>query len=189
MTSSNGSHESNKTNDNVSHLSIKSELNNKVDYFPRGIDKVFRNLVAIEVADCGLKEINNLENFVKLKYLKLIKNDIKVIESETFRQNKNLEKIELTGNKIIHIDSSAFHSLKHLKILDLRGNICISKKGRHSGIKKFLKEVKEKCANGTELESYKIMENGSKSDAGMRNFNFGVLIFVVFLKIVKFFES
>ena len=85
-----GEHEQRwRTNDDVTGF---YSGNRKLHYFPRGLEKFFKNLNAIYIGTSGLKEIHqaDLKSLTNLIYLSLSNNEIEVIEEGLFDFNFDL---------------------------------------------------------------------------------------------------
>lgn len=121
-----GNHENLRSNDDVTWITIS---NGTMDYFPKGIDKIFKNLNGIRITNVDLKKIKqeDIKKFPKLKFLNLSFNKITKIEGNTFQFNPMLEHISLSNNEISHIGIKTFSDLKSLKQLLLKGNKCRNK--------------------------------------------------------------
>lgn len=137
------------TNDNV--LGIYDQNGGKnIKFFPRGLDKIFKNLILIDLNNGRIKEIHqiDLKVFPKLEALDLFENDIQVIEAGTFDSNPNLKVVWLT-NKILHVESNVFSNLKVLIYLYLPSNPCINKSARNSLIEvnNLAQEAYAMCLN------------------------------------------
>lgn len=119
-----GSHDGNKTNDDVKGLNIFSIK--KVKFFPKNVEKFFKNLIGIQIWSSQLDEIkqSDLKSWPLLKYLFLSQNNIKFLEKDLFRYNNELKTIWLSGNQISYIDPDVFDSLKNLQSLRIDGNKC-----------------------------------------------------------------
>lgn len=87
-----------------------------IQYFPRGLEKLFKNLEFIFIEYAGLKEIHqaDLKPFPKLVYLSLMYNSIQVLESGVFDANPNLEILAFVANDLVHIDPNVFDNLPKL---------------------------------------------------------------------------
>lgn len=100
----------------------------QINYFPKGLDVVFRDLVLIQITKCQLKEINHddLKPFSDLHVLHLDENEIETIGLDLFSHNSKLEEIHFTLIKISSIHPKVFNNLNSLKVLSLKGNLCIT---------------------------------------------------------------
>ncbi|KAL7010819.1 hypothetical protein ACKWTF_013960 [Chironomus riparius] len=132
ITSVSTNHSSGKTHDDVQGIYDQNGGKN-IQFFPRGLDKIFKNIIMIDLNNGRIKEIHqiDLKVFPKLEALDLYDNDIQVIEAGTFDFNPNLKVIWLT-NKILHVESNVFESLNGLIYLYLPSNPCIDKSARNS---------------------------------------------------------
>lgn len=146
ITSSNGTHISGKNNDDVQGFSMSG--NSIVYYFPRGIEKIFKNLKGFILRSSELKEIHqsDLKVFPNLTYLELYSNDIQVIEEGLFDYNPELKVIWLSNNKITHVHPNVFDSLKNLVTLYFSPNTCINKYGLDAkNLKESIRQIKIQC--------------------------------------------
>jgi len=142
-----GTHKAGYNNDNVENLNIKQ---GKIHYFPRGLNKIFKNLKAIEISGTGLKEIHqsDLKDFPQLKKLWLATNDLEILEENLFEFNPNLELVSLSSNKISLIDPNVFSKLTSLNALYLGSNTCINMGANNpTEVKNIIKTVKAQCIN------------------------------------------
>lgn len=143
-----GQHLMEKTRDDVKFF---NSYEKKVNFFPRDLTKLFKNVERVKIYGANLREItkDDLEQFgLKLKSLWLYNNKIDVIESDTFSFNKNLEEIHIGTNKIKHIQNGAFRGLDKLLELHLQSNPCTTgddwADSRHKMIQ-VIKRVNDKC--------------------------------------------
>ena len=143
-----GEHKSGFKNDNVEGFYISSK--GQIHYFPRGLDKFFKNLKGIQISDTGLKEIHqsDLKHFTQLKVLYLFSNQLEVLEENLFEFNPNLELINLDTNKISYIDPNVFDKLTKLKNLYLSKNACFDMEAENpTAIQNVIKAAKSNCIN------------------------------------------
>ncbi|XP_070495993.1 keratocan-like [Chironomus tepperi] len=124
--------------------------NKTTQYFPRGLDSVFKNLKVIEISHGHLKDIRreDLNSFDLLEVLYLYANDIEILEEGIFDNNVNLKFITLSENRIIHIDQNAFSKLHQLTDLYLNKNECIDLQADNlSPLDKVINAAKNMCNN------------------------------------------
>ncbi|XP_070497791.1 leucine-rich repeat-containing protein 15-like [Chironomus tepperi] len=143
-----------------------------IQYFPRGIDKFFKNIKLIDINKGHIKEIHqaDLKVFPKLESLDLCANDIQVIEAGTFDFNINLKVIWLSS-KIVHIESNVFTNLSSLSYLYLRLNPCIDKNAANSltDVKALAQEAYTMCKDSTYTRlNYQL--NNLESELSSRTF-------------------
>ncbi|XP_070501450.1 putative leucine-rich repeat-containing protein DDB_G0290503 [Chironomus tepperi] len=135
-------------NDNVEVFSV---LGVQIDFFPRGLNKIFKNIKGIYIASAGLKEIHqkDLKHFPYLKYLALHANNLEILEKNLFEFNPDLEVIYLNFNKISHIDPNVFDKLTKLKSLNLNSNVCIKldASNNSTAVQNVIKTAKNQCIN------------------------------------------
>ena len=94
--SSTGTHLDQKSYDDVLTIDAK---NKNIQYFPKGLELIFKNLKAIDLQSCRLKQLD-----------------------EIFDYNPHLELMPFYRIKIFHIDSHMFDSLNELNYLILEKN-------------------------------------------------------------------
>lgn len=144
--SATGKHLSNKIFDDVEGFEAD---NLTTHYFPRGLEKIFKNLKMIDINNGRLKEIHqdDLKPFPKLVCLELYENDIESLEKGLFDYNPKLEMIWLSSNKIVHIDANLFDNLVKLTYLSLDANRCISEFAENNTekVKEIIRYSKENC--------------------------------------------
>jgi len=143
-----GTHLSGYNNDNVEAISITQ---GQINYFPRGLNKIFKNLKGISIVSTGFKEIHqsDLKDFPKLMNLYLYSRNIEILEENLFEFNPNLELVHLNTNKITHIDPKVFDKLTKLKYLYLQLNTCINMSAINSptDLQSIIKTAQANCTN------------------------------------------
>ena len=121
----------------------------KTEVFPRGLEKIFKNIKFINIQYGRIKEIHqsDLKPFPQLKYLSFWQNDIETIEEGLFDFNPKLAVIGLDGNKISKIHPNVFDHLSNLYSLWLRQNQCIDNyaQDNSTAVKEVIKHVKLQC--------------------------------------------
>lgn len=148
-----GSHQTNKSNDDV--LSFHMERKN-VQNFPKGLEKIFKNLIRIGIKFCSLQEVtqDDLKPFPKLVTLALYDNKIEVLEAGTFAHNKNLQIVDLQNNSLVHIDADVFGELSHLKLLLIASSLCVNMNAVNNfdEYNEVIKRINHNCTNSRFLE-------------------------------------
>lgn len=148
VTVQNEKHHVDKTNDDVIAF---SSVNKTTLYFPRGLEKFFKNLQAIYLEHGRLQEVHqrDFSPYSDLKALYLGNNDIQVLEDGLFDFNVNLEFVSFWGSKIIHIDEGAFKNLQKLSHLWLNYNNCSTKwvSDDLEEVKVLIKELGVTCSD------------------------------------------
>lgn len=148
-----GDHKNGHTNDDVKALCINGK---NTSYFPKGLEKLFKNLRRIRIAHGQLKEISqaDFQPFPWLIELTLNGNDIRVLENGIFEYNLNLAYINIAENKIVHIGNSVFDHLTKLTKLILTLNNCTKKASINDnmGIKEMIGRAKKSCISSEFLE-------------------------------------
>ncbi|KAL7013009.1 hypothetical protein ACKWTF_015148 [Chironomus riparius] len=141
-----GTHESYRSDYDVTGIYSSSK---KIEVFPRGLEKIFKNLKLIAIYYGRLTEVHqaDLKPFTKLVYLSLANNDIKIIEEGLFDFNPKLAFISFAENKILQIHSTVFNNLKELRHLILEGNACTNRRADSSvfQVKYIIGEFTAKC--------------------------------------------
>ena len=102
ITGASGEHFSGKSSD--SEIVFYSYDRN-VHFFPKGLDKVFRNLNGIILYSepiCLIQQ-SDLKPYTKLVFLQLADTNIEVLEDGLFDFNLELKYLALNENKILHI--------------------------------------------------------------------------------------
>lgn len=119
-----GAHWEGRENFDVEAIRVINEP--KIDFLPQGIDEIFPNLLLINFARTGLKEIHqsDLRKFPKLKDAAFYLNSIESMEEDLFKFNPDLEAISFYGNKISYIHPNVFDGLEKLRYLDFFNNTC-----------------------------------------------------------------
>lgn len=131
-------------------------------YFPKNLEKFFKNVELIIIQHLKLLEItqSDLKPFKELKYLSLENNNISCIERDLFKFNTELRVIKLNSNKIKYIFSAVLDHLVNLKYLWLNSNECIKANHNSYGDRdetlKLIEEVKKECSNDNKKETKRI---------------------------------
>jgi Leucine-rich repeat (LRR) protein len=143
-----GSHLSGKNNDDVTCF-ISSEASYVVEYFPRNLENIFKNLKMIAIEHGRLKEIkqSDLRPFPKLVTVWLSNNDIEFLEDGLFAYNPELVSVNFHYNKIIHIGTQVFENLNKLRWLWLNENKCINLDAYNNqkAVREIIRQTKSKC--------------------------------------------
>ena len=144
-----GKHVEDKTNDDVEGFWINYT---QVEYFPRGLSKIFPILTQVVVVNCGLKEISrkDLEGLGNLDRLCLCSNKLKSLPNDLFVETPSLRFICFKENKIERLSSKIFRPLdkKNLEHFYLLNNSSINvnfDKGDETTLKSLMREIDAKC--------------------------------------------
>jgi len=144
-----GTHLDGYNNDNVEAFWINYK--GQIHYFPRNLNKFFKNLKGIAIYNTGLKEVHqsDLKDFPKLMNLYLFYNNLEIIEENLFKFNPNLDLIELSFNKISHIDPNVFDKKAKLRSLNLGSNTCINMAASNNltVVQNVIKTANVQCKN------------------------------------------
>lgn len=143
-----GQHLTGKNNDDV--ITFFSDFQ-KVNFFPRGLTKFFKNIEKIQLGFGSIKELTkeDLQQFGdKLKDFYFYGNELETVKADLFEFNPNLESISFRANKIKAVESGAFGGLNHLKALFFSFNTCInSDKVDREEVLELIKKVETDCKN------------------------------------------
>jgi len=143
-----GIHQGSRSNGDVLgfHASYKT-----MQFFPKGLDKFFKNIKEIGIRQCQLKEIHqsDLKGFPYLVDFELDDNAIEVIEEGLFDFNPDLESVEFFESGIIHIDPNVFDHLNKLSNFFLFSAPCFGEPLIESSghIQEIINRVKSNCSN------------------------------------------
>lgn len=90
----------------------------------RSFLKYNKNLISLNLHDCGIKEISGyaFDSLRKLKKLNLPYNYITSVRDQWFVDLTSLEQLDLSYNLIASIEPTVFEKLRGLKWLDVREN-------------------------------------------------------------------
>lgn len=148
-----GTHDDDMNDDNVVFFYSDSK---NVQYFPQGLNKIFKNLKRIIVNSNGLKDLvqSDLKAYPNLRDLILDNNLIEVLHDDLFQYNTNLEGISMENNFIIQIFPRVFEGLTKLENLELTSNFCINMKANNdtTAVQNVIKEAIVHCSNAEFLE-------------------------------------
>ncbi|CAG9809387.1 unnamed protein product [Chironomus riparius] len=133
-----------------------------LQYFPKGVDRIFKNLQLIHLRKNSIKTVNyrDLSPYPELKEIDLAYNLIEVVDDLFFRASPKLEFLSLTRNKIFHIDARSFDGLHNLRFLHLYANPCIDMDA-HSNRNEVLNitmEARTSCTNQKYLDFSRKLE-------------------------------
>lgn len=120
----NGKHSRGFTNSQVEELVVESQ---NVEFLPLGISVHFPSLKVLQVKSSHLKSVDT-EDFRNLKELSMLifdDNEIEVLLPKTFDNNLKLSSISIKSNKLQNVAKNVFSPLKQLTSLDLSRNLCI----------------------------------------------------------------
>ncbi|XP_070504832.1 uncharacterized protein PF3D7_1120600-like [Chironomus tepperi] len=116
-----GRHESNKINDNVTHV----EFNNcTIRKIPQNLCKIFPNLKVLKILNSELRKLSksDLDGYEKLERLIFDFNEIEFLAGNLFENFKKLELISFRGNELKVIEPNILDGLDRLQHVDYRDN-------------------------------------------------------------------
>lgn len=99
-----GIHRSGKTGQDVEAVEFKDTI---VEYFPRGLNKIFPGLIALRINNCGLLEItrDDLKGLEDLEMLNLAKNELISLADDLLEDMSKLKVIRCDENQIRYMSS------------------------------------------------------------------------------------
>jgi hypothetical protein len=124
ISSISGSHETQKTNDDVTAFYVN---NLPCEFFPIGLENFFTNIEVIVLSNTGMKSLTNadLQPFPKLKFFVATGHEIKSIQSDLFFGNKNLQVLGFNDGMLEYVGRNLLTHLKNLYSVDFNKNVCI----------------------------------------------------------------
>ena len=148
-----GDHQMGKDDSLVHAIDIDQK---KMQFFPRGIHEVFKNLVALDIEKCELKVItrNDLKGLENLVQFFVGKNCLTKLPDDLFVGMSKLTMISFNGNKIQQMSSNLLKKIPgtQLVYVDFRGNASIDaffEPGRNKSvgsIEKLMNIIDESCS-------------------------------------------
>jgi len=143
-----GTHERTKSNNDVIGFDIRFKT---IHFFPKGLDKFFKNLKMICIHTSQLKEIHqsDLEMFKDLMYFYIYQNEIEIIEEGLFDFNPTLVVVGIWESKIIHIDPNVFDHLNKLSNFRFGYVPCVGQDIWETNVKvqEAIQVIKSNCSN------------------------------------------
>lgn len=126
LTAVNGKHEEGKSNSDVKGVWIDL-IEKNLDYIPKGLDKIFPNLIAINAYKGKISKLNGdeLSDYKHLEFFSMRVNPIEYVPGNLFRNNPKMTTIWLYGNEIKYVGSDLLDGLDRLSYVDFRWNKCI----------------------------------------------------------------
>ncbi|CAH1735243.1 unnamed protein product [Chironomus riparius] len=162
-----GTHLSGYDNDNVNAFHVD---NKTMGYFPKDLDKFFKNLKAIYIINNKINQISHthLKPLQNLVFLSLFRNQIEILEDGLFDNNPDMQVLWYESNKIIHVGKSVFNNMNNLTYLVFDSNLCINAGAHnsHTDVQILVESLKTKCidANFDEFsQSLSNVETESKN--------------------------
>lgn len=118
-----GDHIGKRSNNDVKQIRFENSI---VEYFPRGLGRIFPNLTRINLNSCGLKKINreDLEGLENIEQIHLRGNKLTTLPSNLFEGMTKLKNIYFAMNKLEFISSDLLKPLMNDKLdyIDFQGN-------------------------------------------------------------------
>lgn len=118
-----GAHLPHKTDEDVEAIEFRSTY---VEYFPRGIHKIFSNLTGLKIHYCGLKKIfrKDLIGLEDLTDLYICHNPLQALPSDLFTDMSKLTSFSFKNNELVKISSQLFMPMQtsQLVFVDFRYN-------------------------------------------------------------------
>lgn len=156
-----GKHLEDNKNKDVEAIYFKDSV---VEFFPRGLHKIFTRLTDFNIFGCGLKEItredlNGLEN---LEALHLNRNELQTLPSDLFIGMHKLKAISFYINKLQFLSSkmllpiigNGLNSVNfgHNPIIDQ--NYCPEDKGNVNSLQELMDIIDKECSEPLDVKHY-----------------------------------
>lgn len=111
-------------NNDVTKLNIQ---NQRCDYLPKGLEKLFPNLEGLRIASSGLKFLrqSDISVFPNLRNCDVFNNRLTTLDANLFARNFKLEYLYFGSNRIEQVGNNIFSPLKNLKKVNFDDNTCI----------------------------------------------------------------
>lgn len=130
-----------------------------VEFFPLGLKKIFPNLNAVEIKNCGLKKISrsDLASLENLVILSLPDNKLTSLPDDLLKQTRNLEWIYFQNNQLRSLSMKLFEPLNKatMKKIDFTGNPSINAfftKAGELSLKALMENIKANCGPPVQAE-------------------------------------
>lgn len=169
LTCFDGVHLSGKDNSDVQAIYFSNVI---VHYFPRGLNELFPQLIALQITDCGLKTISraDLIGLEALEILTIDKNKLRSIPSNLLTGMCELTRISFGCNKIEFLSSKLFRPImsNKLTLINLDRNASIDSsywplRDNHvASVDELMKIIDDNCKKPIEDQSIKAFESDLK---------------------------
>lgn len=119
-----GNHLTEKSNSDLAGLNIWRQ---DLPDIPKGIDKFFPNVKAVQVHTSGLKTINSkdLQQFPMLEVLSIYSNFVVSLDGNLFDSTRGLQFISFSENALQHVGRDLLKNLDNLKAANFLENPCV----------------------------------------------------------------
>jgi len=162
-----GGHMIGKTNNDVIVFDARNKI---IEYFPKGLEKLFKNLKVILIYYGRLKQISqsDLKPFPNLIHLEVYENNIEVLEDGLFVNHPKMQVAWFQSNKVFHVGKNVFNNLNNITYLGFGSNPCINMNtyDNSTAAKVIIQNLKIKCfdANFDNIsQNLANLENESKT--------------------------
>lgn len=145
VTAIEGTHLDDLSNENVTHFTINEQ---KIEFFPGGLDKFFPNLETITITRSSVKYIFKVDliGLTKLRFLALGDNQIELLGPGLFEGNTLLEEVHFENNQINKISEDLLDPLETFpKVIHFYNNTCIKEDLKTPDAMGFKDFVKKNC--------------------------------------------
>lgn len=162
VTGINGYHEMGESSTNVLTLKAFEQL---VAYIPASLSQHFPFLSVLKIWSSGLRSLEQ-KDVRDLKYLTDLSvsgNRLETLNSDLFRFNQRLVKVEFTRNRLRHVGTNFFKPLKSLIVADFYQNDCISDGGRYN-LEELSQRLRKKCQPTTEMATEELAALSNEID-------------------------
>lgn len=179
-----GSHEDRKTNNDVVKVNIDKQI---CLFFPSGFEYFFPNIEGLRVAQSGLISLKqpDISPFLLLRNCDMFNNQLKVLDSNVFEKNLNLEYLYFGDNQLSVIGFNILKPLNKLHKAVFQGNQCIGKNADTSSeLVKLQKSINQMCGSVKYPEYGNENSTSWKSEEKMSSIGvfwivFGCIIFIL----------
>lgn len=146
-----GDHLVGKTNSDV--IVFSSAKNSMLEKLPKGIGKIFPNLLLFRWVGGNLKSVSakDLKHFRKLTGITFRENKIHSLDADLFRHTRTLRILSFKSNELTHVGSGLLDGLDELYEAVFLNNTCIDYEAMSKTEVKTLKSLLERdCTDPTE---------------------------------------
>jgi BTB/POZ domain len=159
ITAIKGKHLSLKTNNEVQGIKFKHTA--VVEFFPRELNNIFPRLKAIDITDCGLKELMR-EDFVGLENIEglyIQSNQIAALPDDLFENMNKLTRVSFWNNKLGRITSQLLQPISENDLTfvsfgrnpDIRAFFSADLEGSVASLEELMNIIDDDCNNSVSI--------------------------------------
>lgn len=152
LTNVSGIHIDNKTNHDVIAIHISNCFD--LSYIPKGLLRIFPNLIGIYLHGCGIVSLSGTElnEYPRLKLFALESSPLFYVPGDFFAQNPDMLLISFVENKINATGRNLLSNLNKLSEVYFESNICIDKNATTmEEIQEFNEQLNRDCSSASEM--------------------------------------